>query len=295
MSNFGVIVTVRPPRQPIDTAALFDASYAEAKQSPVDQFLENCLALNRQWSSLGPTEEVVPEVSRLILVGYVSAVEGYMRSLIRKLIYDDPYTQALCASHQLSYAAALHHKPDMLPDALLEEVSFSTQKEIEKALLKYVGHKGLSAGSKKLIEDFDQILHVRHCCTHRFGKLGAKNATALGLQTHSTLLEKPVKLSKAALESVADLTFSMVKSINNDVFTFVLQRAATEKLPASTSPGIGWKWNKAQDRKRFGKYYTIFASTRDAQPSPSASSLYELFREQYRKVGSTPAKTGGGS
>jgi len=29
------------------------------------------------------------------------------------------------------------------------------------------------------------------------------------------LLEKPVKLSKAALESVADLTFSMVKSINN--------------------------------------------------------------------------------
>ncbi|WP_431113175.1 hypothetical protein [Variovorax paradoxus] len=293
MSNYGIIVTVRPTRQPIDTAALFDASYAEAKQSPVDQFLENCLALNRQWSSLGPTEEVVPEVSRLILVGYVSAVEGYMRSLIRKLIHCDPYAQALCATQQLSYAAALHHEPDMLPDALLEEVSFSTQKEIEKSLPKYIGLKGLSAGSKRLVEEFDQILHLRHCCTHRFGKLGAKNATALGLQTHSSLLEKPVKLSKAALESVADLTFTMVKSINNDVFTFVLHRAATERLPDASTPGLGWKWNKAQDRKMFARYYDMFASTRDAQPSPTRDSLYELFRAQYRKVGATSAKPAG--
>ncbi|MGS0758993.1 hypothetical protein ACVBEH_32050, partial [Roseateles sp. GG27B] len=76
--------------------------------------------LNKQWSSLGSVQEVVPELGRLILVGYASAVEGYMRSLIRKLVYSDPYTRLLCAPMQLSYAAALHHRSAMLPDALLE-------------------------------------------------------------------------------------------------------------------------------------------------------------------------------
>lgn len=287
MSNFSTIVTVRPTRRPIDTSSLFDVSYSESNASPVDQFLENCLALNRQWSALQPGEEVVPELSRLILVGYVSAVEGYMRSLIRKLIHCDPYTRNLCASFQLSFAAALHHERDMLPDALLEETSFSTQKVIGPSLTKFVGVKSLSAGTNKLLEEFDQILHLRHCCTHRFGKLGAKNATALGLGVHGRLLEKPVRLSKSALEDIADLTFSMVKSINNDVFKSVLDRAATVRLPDSTALGIGWTWNKARDRKSFKIYYDIFCSTKDASPSPMAEELYELFRLQYRKVGTT--------
>lgn len=286
MSNYGIIVTVRPTRKPIDTALLFDTTYAESSVSPVDQFLENCLALNRQWSALKEGEEVVPELSRLILVGYVSAVEGYMRSLIRRLVQLDPYTRTLCAPMQLSFAAAVHHHRDMLPDALLEEVSFSTQKVIEPTLAKFVGIRALSSGTKRLLEEFDLILHLRHCCTHRFGKLGAKNATALGLQTHGSLLEKPVRLDKGALESIADLTFSLVKSINNDVFTFVLHRAATERLPHESKPGRGWKWHKSRDRAMFKSYYAMFCSTRDATPSPSADSLYELFRTQYRKVGS---------
>lgn len=290
MSNFSTIVTVRATRRAIDTSSLFDASYVDSKASPVDQFLENCLALNRQWSSLAPTEDVVPELGRLILVGYVSAVEGYMRSLIRKLIHLDPYTRDICASFQLSFAAALHHERDMLPDALLEETSFSTQKVIGSSLIKFVGVKQLSAGTTKLLDEFDQILHLRHCCTHRFGKLGAKNATALGLGVHGSLLEKPVRLSKTALEDIADLTFSMVKSINNDVFKSVLDRAATTKLPGASALGIGWTWNKSRDRKAFKTYYDVFCSTKDASPSPSAEELYDLFRAQYKKVGANAAQ-----
>ena len=79
------------------------------------------------------------------------------------------------------------------------------------------------------------------------------------------------------------------------MFTFVLHRAATERLPDASTPGLGWKWNKAQDRKMFARYYDMFASTRDAQPSPSRDSLYELFRDQYRKVGSSASKPAGAS
>lgn len=285
MSNYSAIVAVRGTRQPLDTSMLFDDSFNEGKLSPVDLFLENSVALNRQWTTLPQNEEVAPEVGRLLLVGYASAVEGYMRSLIRRLVHIDPYTANICAPLQLSYAAAIHHPRETLPDALLEEVSFSSQNQIGPSLKKFAGVEKLSAGTALLLTEFDQILHLRHCCTHRFGKLGAKNATALGLERHSALLEKPVRLSKASLESIADLTFNMVKSVNNDVFGAVMDRAATQKLPHNTAPGLGWTWHKARDRKSFKRYYDLFCSTKDANPSPSLDEVYELYREQYRNVG----------
>ena len=293
MSNFASIVTVRPLKIAIDTSKLFDAEYTETNESPVDQFLENSLLLNKHWTRLGVEEEISPEISQLLLIGYVSAVEGYMRSLIRKLIHCDPFTKDLCSPHQVSYAAATHHSKEALPDALLEETSFSTQKVIAPSLKKFVGLDSPTVGTRLLLEQFDQIIQLRHCCTHRFGKLGVKNASALGLHTHSKLLEKPVSLNKASLASIADLTFTLVKSVNNDVFGFVMHRTATGKLPFSNSPGIGWTWHKARDRALFNKYYDIFCSKKDATPSPSSEAIYELFRQSHRNVGKKVQKPRG--
>lgn len=290
MINYVSIVTVRAPKVPIDTAALFDSGYTEKNVSPIYEFLENCVLLNGHWTKLGPAQELSPEMSRLLLIGYVSAVEGYMRSLIRKLIICDPFTRDICAPLQLSFAAVLHHAPEALPDALLEETSFSTQKVIASALLKFVGLKQPSVGTRKLLDEFDLILQVRHCCTHRFGKLGAKNATALGLHAHGDLLEKPVVITKSAMASVADLAFTLAKSINNDVFGFVMERSATGKLPFQIVPGIGWTWHKSRDRARFKNYYAIFSSTCDATPSLCADDVYELFRNAHRNVGTTAGK-----
>lgn len=285
MSNYASIVTVRPLKITIDTAKLFDENYVETDESPVDQFLENSLLLNKYWTKLSVEEEISPEISRLLLIGYVSAVEGYLRSLIRKLIHCDIFTNDLCSPHQISYAAATHHSKEALPDALLEETSFSTQKVIAPALKKFVGLDNPSAGTRVLLEQFDQVLQLRHCCTHRFGKLGVKNASALGMHTHSKLLEKPVSLDKVSIASIADLTFTLVKSLNNDVFGFVMNRTATGKAPLRDAPGIGWVWHKSRDRSMFNKYYDIFCSKKDATPSPAADVLYELFRQAHRNIG----------
>ncbi|WP_311968994.1 hypothetical protein [Pseudomonas baltica] len=290
MSNYAAIVTVRPLKTAIDTEKLFDGSYVEKEGSPVDLFLDNSLLLNKHWTSLGPTEEIAPEISRLLLIGYLSAVEGYMRSLITRLIHCDPFTRDLCAPHQVSYAAAIHHSKEALPDALLEETSFSTQKVIAPSLKKFVGLENVSVGTRNLLEQFDQIIQLRHCCTHRFGKLGVKNASALGLHAHSKFLEKPVSLNKVSIASIADLTFTLVKSLNNDVFGFVMNRTATGKLPQRGSLGIGWTWHKARDRSMFNKYYDIFCSKKDATPSLEAEAVYDLFREAHRNVGKKPNK-----
>jgi hypothetical protein len=283
--SYASIVTVRASRAKIDTAKLFDAQFTEATTSAVDQFLENSLSLNQHWTRLQADEELQPEIGRLLLIGYMSAVEGYMRTLIRKLVHLDPYCNQACSKLQVSFAAATYHSPDVLPDALLEETTFSTQGAIAPALEKFLGFKSLSAGTKNLLDEFDRLIQLRHCCTHRFGKLGVKNATVLGLPTHSALLEKPVLLDKAAMADIADLSFSLVKSINNDVFGFVLKRSATSKLAFHSSPGIGWTWIKARDRVRFKKYYELFCSRRDATPSPPPDDLYLLFRAEHKSVG----------
>lgn len=285
MDNYASIVAVRAPKVRLDTTSFFDDAHVEANASPVDQFLENCISLNRHWATLPAGVEVAPELSRLFLLGYVSAVEGYMRSLIRRLVQCDLFTQNCCEPLQISYGAVLHHKPVSLPDALLEETIFSTNKAIPQALTKFVGMDGLSAGTAALLGEFDSICQLRHCCTHRFGKLGVKNATALGLSTHSMFLEKPILLNKGAIADIADLTFVLVKSINNDVFGFVMKRTATTKLPFRDAPGIGWTWHKTRDRARFKAYYDIFSSTKDATPSPSAGEVYDLFRKAHAMVG----------
>lgn len=207
MDNYATIVAVRAPKAKLDTAQLFDSAHTDEKASPVDQFLNNCLSLNQHWAKLPATEEVPPELGRLFLLGYVSAVEGYMRALIRRLVYCDAFTQNCCEPLQLSYGAVLHHKKHVLPDALLEETNFSEKKSIPQALNKFIGIPSLSTGTTDLLDDFDKICQLRHCCTHRFGRLGVKNATALGMSVHSKFLEKPILLKKAAIADIADLTF----------------------------------------------------------------------------------------
>ncbi|MGJ0430061.1 hypothetical protein [Methylobacter sp.] len=282
--DWATIVAVRVPKERLDTCSLFNSAHDDSSTSPIDQFIENALGITKLWAT-HPTEELAPEVGILLLLGYVSAVESYMRALVRRLIYCDPFSQECCEKLQLSYGAALHHKADVLPEALLEETVFSGKAEITKALDKFVGFKLNNKSILELLDQYEMVCQLRHCCVHRFGKLGAKNAIALGLQSHKEFLEKPVLLTKSSISSIADLLFVLVKSINNDVFRHVMERSATSKLKGSDQLGIGWTWHKTNDKRLYKRYYLVFSSTKDAQPSPSSDELYERFRKAYGKVG----------
>jgi hypothetical protein len=284
--NYAAIVAVRNPKKSIDTTSYFDLLHREINESPYDQFLANSIQLNRHWVGLGPTQEITSELGILLLLGYVSAVEGYMRALIRRLINCDPFSQNKCETFQVTYGAVLHHTSDLLSDALLEETVFSSGPSLSAALTKFVGFDSFSTNTKSLVGDYDAICHLRHCCVHRFGRLGAKNATALGLAKHGKYLEKPVVIRKADMVDIADLLFALVKSINNEVFGFVLKRSATSRLTPESNVGIGWTWKVKEDRSIFQKYYVIFASKNDATPSPPLRDVYEKFRTAFEKVGS---------
>lgn len=284
--DFAAILAVRDSKIQLDTQQLFDVTHDDSDISPIDQFIENSICLNKLWVSGDPSKEIEPEMGILLLLGYISAVESYMRALIRRLVICDSFSQQSCEKLQLSFGAALHHKQKVLPEALLEETVFTGKDDITKSLEKFIGFAVKKTNPIiPLLNQYEIVCQLRHCCVHRFGKLGAKNAIALGLQSHKKFLEKPILLTRESISSIADLLITLVKSINMEVFKFVMDRSACSKLNGQNKLGIGWTWQKNKDRKLFGLYYSVFASQKDAQKSPAADELYERFRKKYRNAG----------
>lgn len=285
-ADFSAILTVRQLTGEIDTRQWFHADHDDSDVSPIDQFIDNAVSLNKMWVGTGGDAFLPRELRMLLILGYVSAVEGFFRALIRRILMVDPYSQLHCETYTLTYAAARHQRQSLLPEALLEEVVFSGKKQVITNIQKFLNW-GL-AGNKpfeELLTRYNAVCELRHCCVHRFGKLGTKNAVELGLESHKKYLEKPLLLTRANMESIVDLLFVLVKSLNNEAFRFVLNRAATSKLKGAEAVGLGWTWNKARDKKLYSAYYAIFASQRDATPSPPMEEMYERYRATFKNVG----------
>lgn len=268
--DFSAIVTVRLPTSDFDTSVFFSTESGN-NYSPIDEFLTNAVSLNLLWAT--SEERISNQLANLLLLGYVSAVESYMRSMIRSLINIDLFVQKKCESLQVSYTAAVHHKKDLLPEALLEETVFSGKDKITSSLNKFLDMNKVTVSLGGLLDKYESICQMRHCCVHRFGKLGVKNAIALGLDGHKTLIEKPVILNNDDLAKIAEVLFSLVKSINNEVFAHVLQRLIPPNITNFT-----WSWDYQTDKITFNKYYKIFQTKEDSIKSPSASVLYLRFK-----------------
>jgi len=254
-----------------DTSSLFDCAYPDSDLSAVDKYIENCKEINKLWVD---KSDISPEFSRLLLLGYVSAVESYVRTVLRSIINTDSKAQSDAHSYVIPYGAALYHKRPFLAEALLEGYSFAGESEIKKALNKFLEISNCGEEMQSLLDEFEKICQMRHCCVHRFGKLGAHNGIALGLASHSQALEKPLTLDVASLSDIASWLMSFVKALNNYLFRTMLDRSVNPKNPYQ----VTWHWSYSKDRTRFDRLYKLFATTKDSTISPSAKELYGRFR-----------------
>ncbi|WP_157080537.1 hypothetical protein [Methylobacterium variabile] len=271
-------ITVLQAITPLDTKALFSAAHQPGKQSPIDQFIANTNAINIIY--LPPNISITPELGTLVILGYMSAVESYFRALIRGLINIDTHARLLAEPLNVSFGAALHHKPALLPEAILEEISFAGKHNIEKTFSDLLGIKGAVPNEvSTVLEEYKKICEIRHCCVHRFGRLGANNAIKLGLSDHSIVLEKPFTPTKDNLQEIADLLRTFVKTVNNYIFHSVLDRTSAINAFDGKVTYDNWTWNYTKDRSRFSKYYGLFASASDSPASASAKDLYNSFKD----------------
>jgi hypothetical protein len=274
-----------PAKTKLETAKWFDGSHATTVQSPVDEFRSNLSQINTLYLQAESRGEYKPMLGSLGYLGMVSAAEGYFRSLLRRLILVDPACQHNASSRTLTYGAAVHHDPELLPEALLEGLSFASTKNVafELKTLCNISQMskdgGVPAALEHLFHNFEAICQVRHCGIHRFGKLGSQQALRLGMDQHKPLLEKPLALTVQHLQDIAEALEALIHAVNSYCFADILKKTHTagptgkEKKLYQTA----WEFDWAVDEKRFTAYYEIFASLGGAQPSATAKELYDAF------------------
>lgn len=269
------LAVCRSPVNPVfPTATLFDVAHIESAQSAIDQYLARLTSINLLTPS--PTG-FDPLQAQLVLLGVVAAVESYFRTLLRRLITLDPECQSYAEDQAVPFGAAMHLSKKMMPEALLERVTFVSETSLVEAIRQFVGVKGnLPPDLQSTFKDYATVCQLRHCAVHRFGKLGVKNAIFLGLKAHKPSLEKPLLLTYPALQNAIAISTGVVKTTNNFLFNEVLSR-----LPAATWTA---KWGK--DKVAFMPYYTLFADTVSSVKTAPPRDVYNLFQDQRSKFSS---------
>lgn len=285
-ADYSAITTIGDAGNPCEnTVCLFNREYVEDNISAIDSYIVNCRELTKLWV---PSATILtPEFSRLLLLGYVSATESFFRKIFRSIINTDAKAKADAHSHVVPFGAVLYHNKETIAEALLEGYSFASEKDVRSAVSKFLGVSNINDESlKSMFSEYEKICQLRHCCVHRFGKLGTQNGIALGLEQHSKALEKPLALTKDQLGEIANWLLSFAKAMNNYFFRTLLERSANDR----NEYAIKWSWNYSKDKAKFNRFYKLFATVKDTLPSPVEAVLYERFKAVASKRKSTAAK-----
>ncbi len=279
--DFGAITLLSQQQTVLDAGSLFVQRVPKASLSAVDDFIENTNKLNLLVSR---QENLERHFSSLILLGYVSAVESYIRKLVVGVLGVDEVAQRKAADLPIPYGASLcSTDPVDFAEALLETSSLASHKQVVDALKNYLGVSQAGARLEKQLSEYDSICHARHCCVHRFGRLGVRNAIALGLDAHGKKVGGPFAMSTEQFDDVAQRLRTFVKAVNNVVWEELLKRTATNKDDRGNRLyQKDWMWNWNSDKKRFTAYWKVFASEKDSVPSRAAFDIYQVFRDHYR-------------
>lgn len=279
------LVPVQAATTLLDTSTMFRGNPPQDNTSPYDQYMTNTEAINRIYLSQAVDGEQLrdkldPELSALVVLGYMSAVESYMRALVRRLIEVDEMVHGLVEPMNVSFGAARHHTRELLPEAITEHISFAGSKGFKGLILDFLGVKGnLPEDIVKTQNEFLKICEIRHCCVHRFGRLGSKTAIALGTSTHKSLLEMPFHPTLLELQRISAGLNNFVQILNNFIFKSVVERIPRHERDVPKSV-YSWSWrgNWQQDRKKFTEYYLIFASRSQTGATPAPHIVYRSFK-----------------
>lgn len=260
-----LIISYSPVNPVLNTQQMFDPHYREPDGSPIDEFLLRLQTINKLAPQPGNFDSYQ---GQLVLLGLIAAVESYFRTLFRKLIDFDADCQAKVQRESVSYGAAVHLTKELLPEALLERVTFISRTNIVDALKDLLAVRGALPPELDLaINDYVRVCQLRHCAVHRFGKLGVSNALSLGIENHKSLLEKPLKFDYAALQNTIAISTGLVKTINNFLFNEMISRIPENK----------WTGKYANDKKLFMDYYKLFSDKVSSNRSAQPKLLYNQF------------------
>jgi hypothetical protein len=219
--------------------------------SPIDVYMRHA----RHVLTLGsPAElEVSVTLGRLLLLGLVTGVETYFRTLLAGVLRQCPLSQRAAADQMLSYGSVKYYPKLEVEAALFENASFSSSKEIKRMTQKALGIDVASARSlAAAITQYERVCHLRHASVHAHGALTSANAAAIGVT--GELAPASVTLEIGGLHAVARVCQSLVRAYNQELYGRVIERWLSAEL-------LSGVWSK--DKGKFSRLHSLFASSED--------------------------------
>ncbi|BDA62206.1 hypothetical protein [Shewanella xiamenensis] len=268
----------------IRTHNVFDVSYQESSKSPIDIYKNNILTYKKllgcfvfepesgNYVSLAASgSEEWNKLSNLLILGFISSVESYMRCLLRRILLIDDDSKFKSYNQKVTYGAAVHHQAVMLPEAIMEDYSFHSASNIKETIKNITG---INLNNNKIPElisafnDYDFVGQLRHCVVHRSGLFGSNNALSLGLDEYGEYLEKPIKLNLIVVQEAAKACDTLVTELNDVLFRELLVR---------TINNYPWKGDLRSDGRYFDHYFKLFS------PEENLSLRYDCY-DKFRTV-----------
>lgn len=255
------------PEQSVDFQVTgFCAEASVIDVSPIDDFYGYSLEIIK----LGAPEALgnVPVVGRLLLLGLVSGVELYFRSILSGTVAICPIARRHARHLPVSLSAVDHYGSKRIELGLLENISLAGREEIIKQTKRLTGID-IKPGSSvyKAISDFGALCHFRHAAVHSRGELSAQNLHEIGVDLSGT--HAALQVSFRDFQTVAQLCYNCVQSYNTTIFQAVVERWVGHSE-------LCGDWSK--DKQKFSPLFNLFKSKRDKTGPRNAYDAYRLLR-----------------
>jgi hypothetical protein len=221
------------------------------RMAPLDVYLSHAGHV----LTLGSNEELENSATlgRLLLLGLMTGVETYFRTLLAGALKLCPLAQRAAADQMLSYGSIQYYPRRELEAALFEQASFSSAKEIRRMTEKTLGIDIGSASSlMAAVAEYERACQLRHAAVHSHGVLTSANASAVGVAPN--LAPATVTLEMVGLHGVARVCHSMARAFNQEIY----ERLVARWIAKGVLSGV---WGK--DKARFSRLHELFASTLD--------------------------------
>ena len=253
--------------EPESTAPLsggdFSSELDDTPSSPIDDYysyVEHLL-------TLGSEEALAASATlgRLLLLGLVSGVESYFRSIMSGTLRLCPIARRNASEQMLPFGAIDYYGSERAELGLFDTSSLAGATEIRKRTANLLGisvERGTSVFAA--LEEFDKICHLRHAAVHARGTLGRGNASALSLGAAEG--RQTLHVTFGGLQHAGVVCHSTVRAYNRAIYRRLIERWIGSQV-------LTGSW--VTDRAMFKPIFELFQSRRD---NVGPNNAYQAYR-----------------
>lgn len=249
----------------------------ERLNSPIDSYRRSISQILEHGNE--QTLDTSDCVGGLLVIGIVSASEGYFRSVLSACIEFCPNARELASKQTINLGGLLWHGHKGYSKSAFEHASFTSAEALKDVCKKYLGFLLRDDVFKSILEQFETVCQLRHGLVHGDAILPGKNAVQLNIRKY----EKPVRMiiRYEHLQDIAAVVNTLVLTFNRELFREMCKRWAVDWRKRAD-----WDLSASAEKLIFRKLWAIFhcsseKRTRRGRSKLVCSKCYEDVKLQY--------------